>query len=83
MTQKTAKTVVEALTWINTEPHHYASVMDEDGFFILKGYGTKLRIPNAIHAQMQGMVQPGDRLDARMYVPTAKGRKVLRAAVQP
>lgn len=80
MAQLTPKTAAQALRWIDTTPHHYAAVDDEPGFFILKGYGNKLRIPNAIHEQMQGCVEPGPFLDARMYVLTAKGRRMLRKA---
>lgn len=81
MKQLTAKTVAQVLNWINTTPHHYAAVDEEIGFFILKGFGDKLRIPAAIHAEMIDDVEPGPYLDARMYVLTAKGRRKLNAAI--
>jgi hypothetical protein len=82
MTQLTAKTAAQALNWIDTTPHHYAAADEEIGFFILKGFGDKLRIPAAIHEEMQGDVKPGPYLDARMYVLTAKGRRKLNAAIR-
>jgi len=80
MAQLTAKTPVQALNWIDTTAHHYAAVDEAPGFFVLKGYGETLRIPSAIHKQLEGCFKPGDMLDARMYVPTALGRRRLNAA---
>jgi hypothetical protein len=76
----TAKTAAQALNWIDTTPHHYAAVDEEQGYFILKGYGNKLRIPDTIHKEMLDDVKPGPYLDARMYVLTAKGRRKLNRA---
>ena len=77
MKQVTAKTVLDVLRWIETTPHHYAASDDEAGFFILKGHGTKLRIPNAIHAKTIDLVKPGDASDARMFRASAKGRRLM------
>lgn len=79
MTQKTAKTVEDVLHWIETTPHHFASVCDEPGFFILKGYGDKLRIPMALQEKSLKLVVPSsDRFDSRMYRATKSGRARLR-----
>ena len=78
MKQLTPKTVEEALQWIETNQHHYAAVDDEPGFFILKGYGAKLRIPNALQRQMTDLVGPSPHShDDRMYRATNAGRKVI------
>lgn len=79
MTQLTAKTVEDVLNWIETTPHHFASVCDEPGFFILKGYGDKLRIPMHIQSESMRLVEPSkDRFDNRMYRATKSGRARLR-----
>lgn len=80
MKQLTAKTVEDVLNWIETKPHHYAASDEEPGFFILKGRDHKLRIPDAIHAQTSGLVQPGDEFDRRMYRATEAGLARLRPA---
>lgn len=83
MKQLTPKTVEEALQWIETNQHHYAAVDDEPGFFILKGYGGKLRIPNALQAKMRDLVCPSPHEhDDRMFRATAKGRKLLKLPKQ-
>lgn len=80
MGQVTAKTVADVLEWIETTPHHIASTIEEPGFFVLRGYGCKLRIPIAVHAQTKGLVKPGKRFDTRMYRATIPGRLRLLAA---
>lgn len=81
MTQVTAKTVEDVLRWIETTPHHFASVIDEPGFFVLKGYGEKLRIPQALQEKTMRLVEPAkDRFDSRMYRATKSGRARLRRA---
>lgn len=81
MAQLTAKTVEDVLEWIETTPHHFASVCDEPGFFILKGHKDKLRIPESIHNQTIKLVEPSkDRFDTRMYRATKAGRARLRRA---
>lgn len=81
MSQKTAKTVEDVLNWIEATPHHYASVCDEPGFFILKGYGDKLRIPYFIQDKTLRLVEPSkDKFDNRMYRATKSGRARLRRA---
>jgi hypothetical protein len=76
--QLTPKTIEQALKWIETTPHHYAAVDDEPGFFILKGYGTKLRIPNALQAKMRDLVEPSPHAhDNRMFRATVAGRKLI------
>lgn len=81
MAQITAKTVEDVLRWIEETPHHFASVVDEPGFFILKGYGDKLRIPNHIHEKTMRLVEPArDRFDTRMYRATKSGRARLARA---
>lgn len=76
MKQRTARSVVEVLEWIETIPHHWAS--NEDlGFFVIGGFDYKLRIPDHIHAKMDKMIMVGDRLDARMYRATPYGKKIL------
>jgi len=79
MAQTTAKTVEDVLRWIENEPHHFASVIDEPGFFILKGHGSKLRIPESIQQASMRFVEPNkDRFDNRMYRATKSGRARLR-----
>ena len=79
VTQKTAKTVEDVLNWIETTPHHFASVCDEPGFFILKGYVDKLRIPMDLQEKSLKLVVPSsDRFDNRMYRATKSGRARLR-----
>jgi integrase len=76
--QLTPKTAEQALRWIETTPHHYAAVDDEPGFFVLKGYGTKLRIPNALQATMRDLVEPSPHAhDNRMFRATVEGRKLI------
>lgn len=84
MAQLTAKTVEDVLRWIENTPHHYASVCDEPGFFILKGYGDKLRIPMALQEKTLKLVEPSkSRFDNRMYRATKSGRARLRRSEQP
>ena len=73
MTQKTAKTVLDVLDWIETTPHHIASAEDPK-FFVLKGHHDTLRIPTAIHDKMRKLVKPGGFFDQRMYRCTPSGR---------
>ena len=81
MSQKTAKTVEDVLHWIETEPHHFASVCDEPGFFVLRGYGTKLRIPMSIQEKSLRLVAPSkNRFDNRMYRATKSGLARLRSS---
>lgn len=81
MGQVTAKTVEDVLRWVETTPHHFASVCDEPGFFVLKGYGDKLRIPEEIQHKSMHLVQPNtNRFDNRMYRATKAGRARLRRA---
>ena len=80
MKQTTAKTVEDVLNWIETTPHHYAASDDEPGFFILKGRDRRLRIPNAVHAQTEGLVRPGDEFDRRVYRATEAGLARIRPA---
>jgi len=81
MKQKTAKTVEDVLNWIETTAHHYAATDDEEGFFILKGHGNKLRIPNDIQAQTHDLVEPSnDQFDTRMFRANRKGRARLKKA---
>lgn len=79
MAQKTAKTVEDVLEWVENTPHHYAAWDDEPGFFILKGHGDKLRIPEAIQKQTRTLVEPGGRFDTRMFRATKAGRALLSA----
>lgn len=80
MAQKTAKTVEDVLEWIETTPHHRASWIEEEGFFVLQGHHHKLRIPEAIQEKTRGLVRPGDPMDQRMYRATKTGRAKLRKA---
>lgn len=80
MTQVIAKTAAQALQWVDTTPHHYAAVDEDPGFFVLKGHQHKLRIPNAVHREIQGCLKPGEGFGNRMYVLTVKGRRRLNAA---
>ncbi len=83
MSQLTAKSVEDVLNWIETTPHHFASVIDEPGFLILKGYGDKLRIPLHLQEKTMRLVEPArDRFDSRMYRATKSGRARLRRAAK-
>jgi len=75
--QKTAKTVIDVLKWINETPHHFAAWDIEPGFLIIRGHGVKLRIPEEIQKQTRELVEPGGRVDARMFRPNAAGLKLL------
>lgn len=76
--QLTPKTIEQALKWIETTPHHYAAVDEEPGFFILKGHGTKLRIPDALQAQMRDLVEASPHEhDDRMFRATIEGRRMI------
>ena len=75
--QKTAKSVEDVIRWVETTPHHRGSWDEEDGFFILSGRGTKLRIPEKLQRQTRGLIKPGDRFDRRMYRATEAGLKLL------
>ena len=76
MKQRTVKTAREALEWVETTPHHWASA-GELGFFVIGNRDMKIRIPASVYAEMGGMIEPGDVLDARMYRATDRGRKVM------
>jgi len=77
MAQLTAKTVEDVLQWVETNQHHFASAEDP-AFFVLKGYGQTLRIPEAIRAKAVHLIEPSkDRFDSRMYRATKSGRARL------
>ena len=79
MAQTTAKTVEDVLRWVETTPHHFASACDEPGFFLLKGYGEKLRVPYDLQVKTIRLIEPSkDRFDNRMYRATKSGRARLR-----
>lgn len=80
MSQKTAKTVEDVLEWVETHPHHIASLIDEPNFFVLKGHHGKLRIPDAIRAASAHLIEPSKQFDTRMYRATKAGRARLRRA---
>lgn len=82
MAQKTAKTVEDVLEWIETTPHHYGSWIEEPGFFVLKGHGQKLRIPEAIQEKTRNLVEAGGNFDNRMFRATKAGRARLRRSRQ-
>lgn len=82
MGQKTAKTVEDVLQWIETTPHHIASVCDEPGFLVLRGQFDKLRIPRVLQAKTSRLIRPGGRFDTRMYRATKSGRARLRRATK-
>lgn len=81
MRQLTARTRAEVLKWMDTEPHHIASAMD-DKFFVLQGYGARLRIPYELNRTLEygKHFVPGGKFDTRMYRPTAAGRKIIARA---
>lgn len=79
MKQKTAKTVLGVLEWIENNNHHYGSWEDERGFFILKGHDAKLRIPHEIQ-MVAGVYYDAavDIHDARMFRANRKGRAYIK-----
>jgi hypothetical protein len=82
MKQETAKSPEQVLRWIETHDHHYGSWDDEVGFFILRGAGHKLRIPDDVQKQTQGLVEPSkDQFDSRMFRANSKGRSLLRKSL--
>lgn len=81
MRQTTAKTVEDVLDWVENNQHHIGSWIDTPGFFILKGHGAKIRIPEDIQEKTRNLVEPSkDRFDSRMYRATKSGKARLRRA---
>jgi hypothetical protein len=79
VSQLTAKSVEDVLRWVETTPHHFASAEDPK-FFVLKGHGATLRIPEALRAETARYIEPGKNFDTRMYRATKAGRARLRRA---
>jgi hypothetical protein len=91
MKQTTAKTIKQALEWIDMNSHHIA---EKEGFhfneeiggsvyshLVLKGHHAKLRIPVSILKEMQEMFAPNTReFDTRMYMVTDAGRAYLETS---
>lgn len=80
MGQKTATSVEDVLEWVETNAHHSGAWDDEPGFFVLKGHGSKLRIPEKIQERTRGLIEPGKQFDTRMYRATKSGKARLRRA---
>ena len=76
MKQRTARSVVEVLEWIETTPHHWASA-EEPGFFVIGNRECKLRIPVSLYRSMDGLIDVGGEFDSRMYRASELGRKML------
>jgi len=77
--QKTAKTVLDVLNWIENTQHHYAAWDEEPGFFILKGRHFKLRVPEALQAETRNFVHPSpEAFDTRMFRANKKGKALIR-----
>lgn len=94
MGQVTAKTIEQALAWIDSNGHHECGLhwakgrsretgcyeLGDETHFYYRGWGDKLLIPLALKREMNGLLKPNTRpFDTRMYALTAKGRRRLRA----
>lgn len=82
MKQVTAKDIYTALDWIENNGHHKASweeKLDKKSFFVLEGYGCKLRIPLTVRKLMEGLIEPAPgEFDTRMFRATTIGKRRLR-----
>lgn len=79
MRQITAKSVEDVLEWVENNQHHIGSWIDAPGFFVLKGHGTKIRIPENIQEKSRNLIEPSkDQFDSRMYRATKAGKARLR-----
>lgn len=83
MAQKTAKTVLDVVIWLEAMPHHRGAFdgwnNSDPGFFVLDGDGYKLRIPLRLVAVCRPYMTPGDNLDRRMYRASPAGLAVIAA----
>lgn len=84
MRQRTAKSLIEALAWIHTQPHHEIGIdYGKDGMVIaryFKNHHEKFRVK--IYAEfwyeLQMYIEPNQRpFDTRAYALTPIGKKVL------
>jgi len=84
MKQITAKTVEQALIWIDSHAHHivqiYPPAWEGEKGIELVGHGEKLRVPNAIRKAVFNKIEVNKRpFDTRMYRVTKHGREWLKA----
>ena len=89
MKQITVKRAVDALSWVDTNPHHivgtefHETKRDEDGREIpthlyLQNYHEKLRVPVDLWRQVAKHIRPNKRpFDTRMYAVTRAGKALV------
>ncbi len=77
MPTKTAHTLYEALKWIETTPHHFASVEDPR-YLVLRGRGETLRVPKRLQDSFWCHTMVGDQFDTRMFRANPGGLSVIR-----
>lgn len=92
MKQITAKTVEQALIWIDSQPHNLVGIYwnkkssegtyeygEEDGMQFVN-YHEKLRVPNKIRAAVARKIEQNPRpFDTRMFRVTKYGKAWLKA----
>lgn len=85
--QTTAKTVVEALNWVENNEHHEIRMYPQPttSMDVVKGveyigYHQVLRVPNSLSKIFASTTKPGDDMDRRMYRANKKGRALLISA---
>lgn len=84
MKQTTAKTVEQALAWIESHAHHIVSIYpltckpgEEKGIELI-GNQEKLRVPDKLRLAVWRKLRPNPRaFDTRMYALTKHGREWL------
>lgn len=82
MKQTTAKTVEQALIWIDSHPHHIIQAYPSYGspiYIEVIGWRGKLRVPDRLRLAVWGKIEPNPRpFDTRMFRVTKWGREWLR-----
>ena len=81
MAQRTAKTIVEVLTWLHENDHHEVGVeQPKETHAYYKNYHDILRVPIPLIVQCQPYFRPNRRkFDTRMFALTAAGRRLIGA----